>query len=63
MWLRDFLQSDLPSCRTMLFGYYPSLKNVAIDTISDYADQLLDELNKARTQVGIQFVDLCFPLI
>jgi hypothetical protein len=48
MWLQDFLQKDLPNCRTMIFGYNSKLDSPGIHQIEDYRDNLLTELKKAR---------------
>ena len=48
MWLRDFLRRDLPSCRTMIYGYNSKLSSHGIDTIMDYGRAMLEELKKVR---------------
>ncbi|KAG4279117.1 hypothetical protein FPRO04_13726 [Fusarium proliferatum] len=48
MWLRDFLSNDLPSCRTMIYGYNSKLSSHGIDTIMDYGRGLMEELKKIR---------------
>ena len=47
-WLRDFLSKDLPSCRTMVYGYNSKLSSHGIDTIMDYGREFLEELKKVR---------------
>ena len=55
MWLRDFLSKDLPSCRTMIYGYNSKLSSHGINTIMDYGRELLEELKKIRNteEVGV----------
>lgn len=48
MWLRHFLSKDMPSCRTMTYGYNSKLTARGIDTIMDYGRELLEELKKVR---------------
>jgi hypothetical protein len=48
MWLRDFLSTDLPHCRTMIYGYNSKLTSHGVDTIMDYGRGLLEELKKVR---------------
>ncbi|KAH9869852.1 hypothetical protein J1614_006772 [Plenodomus biglobosus] len=48
MWLREFLRTDLPCCRTMIYGYNSKLSSDGIDTIMDYGRGLLEELKKVR---------------
>lgn len=48
MWLRDFLSKDLPSCRTMIYGYNPKLSSHGIDTIMDYSQELIEKLKMIR---------------
>jgi hypothetical protein len=48
MWLRDFLQRDLPSCRTMIYGYNSKLSSHGIDTIMDYGREFLEKLKLIR---------------
>lgn len=48
MWLRDFLRKDLPSCRTMIYGYNSKLSTHGIDTIMDYGRGMIEELKKVR---------------
>ncbi|KAF5000041.1 hypothetical protein FGRMN_2052 [Fusarium graminum] len=49
MWLRDFLSKDLPSCRTMIYGYNSSFSSHCNDTIMDYGLELIGELKKIRS--------------
>src|SRR2546429_9209449 len=57
MWLRDFLSKDLPSCRTMTYGYNSKLSGHKIDTIMDYGRGLIEELKKVRNteEVSVRF--------
>lgn len=48
MWLRDFLPRDLPSCRTMTYGYNSKLSSHGINKITDYGRELIEELKKIR---------------
>ncbi|KAI5842142.1 hypothetical protein DFP73DRAFT_480373, partial [Morchella snyderi] len=49
MWLRDFLREDLPSCRTMIYGYDSRLRGgTGLREVPDYTNILLEELVKAR---------------
>ncbi|KAM0351803.1 hypothetical protein ACHAPU_002315 [Fusarium lateritium] len=48
MWLRDFLSKDLPSCRTMIYGFNSKLSSHGVDTIMDYGRELMEELRKIR---------------
>jgi hypothetical protein len=48
MWLRDFLSTDLPHCRTMIYGYNSKLTSHGVDTIMDYSRRLMEELKKVR---------------
>lgn len=48
MWLRDFLSRDMPSCRTMIYGYNSKLASHGVDTIMDYGRGLLEEVKKVR---------------
>lgn len=48
MWLRELLCTDLPCCRTMIYGYNSKLSSDGIDTIMDYGRGLLEELKKVR---------------
>lgn len=47
MWLRDFLEEDLPHCRVMIYGYNSKLASNSVHTIPDYTDSFLEELKKA----------------
>ncbi|RVD88963.1 uncharacterized protein DFL_003126 [Arthrobotrys flagrans] len=51
MWLHDFISQDddLKYCRTMTFGYNTKYDAKAKSWIEDYAENLLTELNKARS--------------
>jgi hypothetical protein len=48
MWLRDFLSKDLPTCRTMTYGYNSKLSTHGVDTIMDYGRGLIEDLKKVR---------------
>ena len=48
MWLRDFLSKDLPTCRTMIYGYNSKLLSQGIDTIMTYGLELMDGLKRVR---------------
>lgn len=56
MWLRDFLEEDLPQCRVMIYGYNSKLASNSTHTIRDYTDSFLEELKKARQS---KQVNLC----
>ncbi|KAI1063203.1 hypothetical protein LB507_005556 [Fusarium sp. FIESC RH6] len=49
MWLRDFLSKDMPSCRTMIYGYNSKLSSHGISKIMDYGRELVEELKKVRS--------------
>ncbi|EGX53242.1 hypothetical protein AOL_s00006g503 [Orbilia oligospora ATCC 24927] len=51
MWLQDFLSkdSDLKYCRTMIFGYNTKYRATAKFWIEDHVENLLTEINKARS--------------
>jgi hypothetical protein len=49
MWLRDFLSTDLPHCRTMIYGYNSKLSSHGVGTIMDYSRGLMEELEKVRS--------------
>lgn len=48
MWLRDFLREDLPSCRTMIYGYNSKLRSHGISTILDFGWEFLEEIQQVR---------------
>ena len=48
MWLRHFLCKDLPSCRTMIYGYNSKLSIHGTDTVIDYSRKLIEELKMVR---------------
>lgn len=48
MWLHDFFAKDLPSCRTMTYGYNTKLRHHSIHTIYDYKLDMLEQIKKAR---------------
>ena len=48
MWLRHFLGTDLPSCRTMIYGYDSKLAKRGFEKIEDYARGLLEDLKEIR---------------
>lgn len=48
MWLRHFLQRDMPGCRVMVYGYNSRLTGQWTHAIPDYTDLFLEELKKAR---------------
>ena len=56
MWLRDFLSTDLPCCRTMVYGYNSKLSTHGIDTIMDYDRGLTEELKKVRNTEEVSTV-------
>jgi hypothetical protein len=60
MWLRDFLRRDLPSCRTMIYGYNSKLSSHGIDTIMDYGRAMLEELKKVRNTEEVSGVTTCW---
>ena len=49
MWLREFLCKDLPSCRTMIYGYNSKLSSHGVEKIMDYGRGLMEELKKIRS--------------
>ena len=48
MWLRDFLITDHPHCRTMTYGYNSKLSSHVVDVIMDYSRELMEEIKKIR---------------
>ncbi|KAK6347504.1 hypothetical protein TWF718_005345 [Orbilia javanica] len=56
MWLQDFLSKDnnLKYCRTMIFGYNTKYYETVRLWIEDHADNLLIEVNKARSSEAEQ---------
>src|SRR5438874_749198 len=48
MWLRDFLSKDLPTCRTMIYGYNSKLSSQGIDTIMTYGLEFMERLKRVR---------------
>jgi hypothetical protein len=48
MWLRHYLSTAFPNCRTMTYGYDSKLRNHGVQTIKDYNLEFLGELKKAR---------------
>ncbi|KAL9625383.1 MAG: hypothetical protein Q9160_000446 [Pyrenula sp. 1 TL-2023] len=48
IWLRDFLSKDLPSCRTMIYGYNSKLGSRGISTILDFGRGFLEEIQQIR---------------
>lgn len=53
MWLRDFFAKDLPTCRTMAFGYNTKLGHHSIHTLEDYKLDLLEQVRNARTTAEV----------
>ncbi|KAI7759632.1 hypothetical protein LZL87_014155 [Fusarium oxysporum] len=51
---------DLPSCRTMIYGYNSKLSSHGIDTIMDYGRELMEELKKIRNTEEIRQRPLFF---
>jgi len=64
MWLRDFFAEDLPTCRTMAYGYNTALGHHSIHTIHDYKIDLLEQIKNARTtpEVG-ELIDVMAGLL
>ncbi|KAI9720939.1 MAG: hypothetical protein M1828_005509 [Chrysothrix sp. TS-e1954] len=48
MWLRDFLKTDLPNCRTMIWGYDVKLNAPADHDLADYSTQFFSDLKRIR---------------
>jgi hypothetical protein len=48
MWLRDFLSKDLPTCRTMIYGYNSKLLSQGIDNIMTYGLEFMEGLKRVR---------------
>ena len=55
MWLRDFLNKDLPKCRVMIYGYNSKLSNPGLHTIADFSRGLREELLRARRSDQVAF--------
>ena len=49
MWLRHFLSKDLPTCRTMIYGYNSKLSIRGMGTLDDYTREFLEEIKRIRT--------------
>lgn len=47
-WLQDFLKTDLPGCRVMLFGYDGRLSSSGFHRKRNFADQFLKQVKLAR---------------
>ncbi|RDW85279.1 hypothetical protein BP6252_02869 [Coleophoma cylindrospora] len=60
MWLHHFLSRDLPSCRTMIYGYNSKLSSHGIDNIMDYGREFLEALKRARSSKGLRERPLIF---
>ena len=48
MWLRDFFRLDLPSYRTMIYGYNTKWHSKSMSDLNDMGQEFLNELQKAR---------------
>lgn len=48
MWLRDFFRLDLPSYRTMIYGYNTKWHSKSLSDLKDMGHEFLNELQKAR---------------
>ena len=48
MWLRDYLKTDLPGCRTMIWGYDVKLSSPADHDLADYSSQFFNDLKRVR---------------
>lgn len=48
MWLRDFFRLDLPSYRTMIYGYNTKWHSKSMSDLNDMGHEFLNELQKAR---------------
>jgi hypothetical protein len=48
MWLRDLLPEKLPGCRVMSFQYDASVTSMAVGTIRDVANNLVELLMDER---------------
>ncbi|KAA8909292.1 hypothetical protein FN846DRAFT_756553, partial [Sphaerosporella brunnea] len=48
MWLRDFFSKDLPTCRTMTYGYNSKLGSASIHNLQGYNISFLEDLKRAR---------------
>lgn len=49
MWLKDFLSEDMPSCRTMIYGYQSKILTNHSSMLMDYGHEFFGELSKARS--------------
>ncbi|CAG9986600.1 unnamed protein product [Clonostachys byssicola] len=49
MWLQDFLEGDIPDCRTMIYGYNSRLQSRGVNTMFDYCAEFIQELEKIRS--------------
>lgn len=54
-WLRDYLQSDLVNCRTMIYGYDSMLDSMGVHQIADYCRGFTAELTKARKKKEVSY--------
>ncbi|KAK5656647.1 hypothetical protein OQA88_4627 [Cercophora sp. LCS_1] len=48
MWLRHWLSSSMPDCRTMTYGYNSKLSVRGIDTLEDYSRELLEGIKNLQ---------------
>ncbi|KAH7194033.1 hypothetical protein DER44DRAFT_792603 [Fusarium oxysporum] len=59
IWLRDFLSKDLPCCRMIIYGYNSKLSSHGINTITDYRQELIEELKKVQNTEEVSAVTMC----
>jgi hypothetical protein len=53
MWLRDFLEQDLPDCRTMIYGYHSKLLATNMNELKEYGRMFMAEIEKVRDTVEV----------
>lgn len=54
MWLRDFFRLDLPSFRTMIYGYNTKWYSKSMSDLNDMGHEFLNELQKARRSTEVR---------
>jgi hypothetical protein len=54
MWLRDFLPEKVPNCRIMTHGYDSDIKKDGFNTLDDYANSFLEQLELYRQGTNVK---------
>ncbi len=53
MWLQSYLSQDLPTCRTMTYGYNSKISAYKVDTVMDFGRALMEELKLVRKSTEV----------